>query len=123
MDKTLYKPIYYLEPQDIDDNGNLSHPFLQDKTVVCMIQANFCGYCTEAKPAFQAFAENNPDVVCVTIQGDSEAKEQLSNKIQAIKNGTFQGYPDYALFKNGKKVNRDIRGRDQRSLRAFANSV
>ena len=49
----LTKPIAYLTIKDFDSNGNLINPKLKDGKVIIMIQANFCGYCTIAKPAFQ----------------------------------------------------------------------
>ncbi len=45
----MKKPVYYLQRNDFDDNGNLIVPELRNKKVIIMIQANYCGHCTHAK--------------------------------------------------------------------------
>ena len=126
MSKYLNKPIAYLQDSDIDSVGNLINPKIQkNKPVILLIQANYCGYCTQAKPDFQKFANENTDkVFCVTIQGDPddtsmEGEKQLVSRLKNIK-PNFKGYPDYVLYINGKKVNKEITGRDIKSLEQFA---
>ena len=98
----LTKPVIYLEPKDFTSLGNLKH--FKDKICVIMVQANYCGYCNDAKPSFQKFAENNKNIVCLTIQGDDEKNSNsLSKIIQKIK-PSFQGFPDYILCKKGKYI-------------------
>ena len=111
----LTNPVIYLEPSDFTSNGVLKH--FKDTVCVIMVQANFCGHCTTAKPAFQAFAENNPHITCLTIQGDSDPK--INKIIQKIK-PTFEGFPDYFLMINGKRVNKNIEGRSVKDLKKFA---
>ena len=50
---TLRRPVGYLEASDFDEAGNLINPTLMNKPVLIMVQAEFCGYCTKAKPGFQ----------------------------------------------------------------------
>ncbi len=38
--KYFEKPVYYLQRNDFDDNGNLIVPELRNKKVIIMIQAN-----------------------------------------------------------------------------------
>ena len=114
----LLEPILYLEPNDFTSSGNLKH--FKTKTCVIMVQANYCGHCTTAKPEFQKFAQNNRSIPCLTIQGDGEdpnAKHMLK-LITTIK-PAFEGFPDYFLFKRGKFVDRDIKGRTEADLEQF----
>jgi thiol-disulfide isomerase/thioredoxin len=109
----LLDPILYLETKDFTPSGNLKH--FKNKTCVIMVQANYCGHCTSAKPEFQKFARNNQSVVCLTIQGDNK---EMVNLITSIK-PTFEGFPDYFLFKRGKFVNKEINGRTEADLEQF----
>lgn len=114
----LLNPILYLEPKDFTPSGNLKH--FKNKTCVIMVQANYCGHCTSAKPEFQKFARNNKSVVCLTIQGDGDdpKTKDMVNLITLIK-PAFEGFPDYFLFKRGKFVNKDIVGRTEADLEQF----
>lgn len=123
----LNGPVAYLEDVDFDMNGNFT-PKLRDDTgkykvidvnkpVVIMIQASWCGYCTKSKPAFQEFANRmNGKVLAATIQSDEQ--ENLMKKIKKI-DPNFQGFPSYVLYKNGKRVDKEINGRDVNSLIEF----
>ena len=108
----LLPPVLYLEPSDFTVNGDFKH--FKDKTCVIMIQANYCGHCTTAKPDFQKFAENNKSIPCLTIQGDKKMVD-LITKIKP----SFQGYPDYLLYKNGRLIEKEINGRTEASLEEF----
>ena len=114
----LLSPILYLESKDFTVSGTLKH--FKDKTCVIMVQANYCGHCTTAKPDFQKFAEKNKNVVCLTIQGDGDEPDvkKMVDLITKIK-PSFQGFPDYFLYKNGKFVDKEINGRTQASLEEF----
>jgi thiol-disulfide isomerase/thioredoxin len=119
MSSYLLNPILYLEIKDFTPSGNLKH--FKNKTCVIMVQANYCGHCTSAKPEFQKFAQNNKSVVCLTIQGDGgddPNNKDIVNLITTIK-PTFEGFPDYFLFKRGKFVNKDINGRTEADLEQF----
>ena len=119
---TLYHPVWYLENKDINSNGELV--VFPDKNVVVMLQTSWCPHCTNAKPAFQQFAEQYQDqIICATIQadGDTEDEKKLGKRIDQIV-PDFQGFPDYCLFVNGKRDgSRKIESRDLQGLVAFAN--
>ena len=120
MSKILYN-INYLEEQDVNPDGSLKSHVTKGKPTLVMVQGNFCGYCTQAKPAFQKYANNNKGkVLCATIQGDGEIKgeKELGSRLQKIKYG-FRGYPDYVKYKGGKKVPGEISGRTLEDLEKF----
>jgi len=121
--KYLYKPVAYLQASDFDSNGNLINPEIpKNVPVVVMVQANYCGFCSQAKPSFQKFAdENKGRVFCATIQGDGE--EEGETKIRENLNkfyDDFQGYPHYVLYKGGRRAPKQIRGRGVAELNEFA---
>ena len=123
--KYLNKPVGYLTITDFDQNGNLINPDIpKNKIVVIMIQANFCGYCTQAKPAFQEFGNNNNNVIALTIQGDGTEKgeKELSNILKKI-DPTFRGFPSYVAYKNGKYLKTHNGGRNLKDLELFVNSL
>ena len=123
MSKFLNYPIGYLQVTDFDANGNLINPNIpKDKKVLIMIQANFCGYCTKAKPDFQDLA-NEGDVMCLTIQADGEEKgeRELGEMLRTI-DPSFKGFPHYVLYRGGKRVATHEGGRTRADLRAFVNS-
>ena len=122
----LDSPIAYLQNDDFDSEGNITNKEIPDNIpIVIMLQANFCGHCTKAKPAFQDFANNNDKVFCATIQGDGNEKgeaelgKRLSNMYK-----DFKGYPTYIGYKNKKsKYKIHDGGRDKQSLNSFVNKL
>lgn len=122
----LQKPVAYLTDSDFDDNGNLINKKIpNDIPVVIMIQANFCGYCSHAKPAFQEFANKyEGKVFCATIQGDGTqpGEKELMKKIKKI-DPSFKGYPDYVGYKNGKLIKVHTGGRNVSDLETFVKSL
>ena len=122
----LNKPVAYLVESDFDNNGNLINPQIpRDKPVVIMLQGNFCGYCTQAKPAFQKFAESNKGMVfAATIQGDGKepGEQELSKKLNEFF-PDFEGFPTYIGYKNGKFVGVHHGGRSVEELEKFARSL
>jgi thiol-disulfide isomerase/thioredoxin len=123
MSKYLNKPIGYLEIDDFDSKGNLINSQIpKNIPVVIMAQASWCPHCTTSKPAFQEFADDNEGhVFCGTIQadGDRESEKALGKLIGKFKPG-FKGFPDYLLYKGGKRVNKEIKGRSAKDLVEFA---
>lgn len=86
-----------------------------------MAQATWCPHCTNAKPAFQEFAnKHNGKVFVATMQsdGDRPGEKGISALISKI-NPKFRGFPEYLLFMNGKFVPKEIKGRKVADLEAF----
>ena len=121
--KYLNDTVGYLQNSDFDNAGDIINPSIpKDIPVIIMIQGNFCGYCTQAKPAFKEFADRNRGkVFCATIQGDGKepGEKELGARIKTI-DPNFQGYPSYVKYMGGKRVSTDIKGRDMAALQAFA---
>ena len=120
------KPIGYLTDKDFDNNGNLITPELQDKIVIIMIKASFCGYCKMAMPAFQETANKNKKVTVffASIHGDGkeEGEKELNSRIKKI-DPSFRGFPAYCAYKNGKYIKSHDGGRTVNDLEKFLNSL
>jgi hypothetical protein len=121
MARYLERPVAYLERSDFTTDGNLSKP-LQRSPVFVMFHSNSCGYCTTAKPAFQALA-NEGIVQCMAVQGDGERETERSivpllPKIFENSPGGFRGYPSYMLFVDGKRVPY-VGARDKTAMKNF----
>lgn len=123
-DKYLYEPVAYLQNFDFDEEGNLiNQQLLGDKLVIVMIQADFCGHCSIAKPDFQDFAdaiaksEYSNKIIPATIQGDGkeEGEPELRNRLATIFK-EFRGFPSYALMYNGNFIKMHEGGRDSNSI-------
>lgn len=123
MTKFLARPVAYLTNDDFNTQGTITNSQIPNNIpVVVMLQANFCGYCTDAKPAFQAFAEKHiGKVFAGTIQGDGTepGEKELSKRLKTLKKD-FRGYPDYILFVGGKPVNKSMKGRSLKDLEDFS---
>ena len=120
--KYLDAPVAYLQDHDFDAQGNLIADIPRDIPTVVMLQAEFCGYCTQAKPAFQEFCNtHNGEVFCATVQSDGSepGEKELGKRLSKIIPG-FRGFPEYVLYKNGKRVDKKISGRSVADLKAFA---
>lgn len=119
----LTYPIAHLENHDFDQRGRLVNSDIPDDIpVVIMVQASWCGHCKSAKPAFQEFADIHAPhhVFAATIQadGERESEQVLSNRLTELK-PSFQGFPDYLLYKNGVRVAKNVSGRTVADLEAF----
>ena len=116
--------VAYLEESDFDTKGNLINPDIpHNKPVVVMMQASWCPHCKHATPDFDKFAElTKGKVFCATIQsdGDRESEKTLGKRIKETIKSNFRGFPDYALYKNGKRVDVEISGRSVEDLKKFA---
>lgn len=119
--KYLTYPVFYLEDSDFDDSGNLI-TIPADKTVFILFQSLRCYHCTEAKPAFLKFSQKNPDIMCGTIQADSEKMtKNFAGKINYIY-PDLVGFPSYILYHKGKKVIYDG-DRTVEDMEKFVNNV
>ena len=113
-------PVYYLEDEDVDSNGNIKAS--GGKPTVCMIQGLFCGYCTKAKPDFAKFAKNNPGVFVCTVQIDGNSSEKkLGERLKKLVSN-YEGVPSYFGSK-GVGIVEYNGGRDSESIENFANSL
>lgn len=117
------KNVAYMEDDDFDKDGNLINTEIPNNMpVVIMLQASWCPHCISAKPAFQEFADKyKGKVFCATIQsdGDRPSEKALGKRVDVIKPG-FRGFPDYALYKNRKYVDKQISGRGVQDLVVFS---
>jgi len=120
--KYLNKPVAYLVDTDFDEDGNIINSKIpKDIPVLLMIQANFCGHCTNSKPEFQKLAnENQNQIFCATIQGDGEEKgeKELGQRLSKIFPG-FRGFPEYMLYENGKFLKQHDGQRSSDVLKEF----
>jgi thiol-disulfide isomerase/thioredoxin len=119
--------VIFLEITDFN-NGILTYngrPF--PGKVLVMVQGDFCGYCTKAKPDFIKLANHHGattladnSVVFATIKIDGKTSEsELSKRLPEITGVNLQGVPAYLLFQNGKFVALHDGGRDAGSLKKF----
>lgn len=115
--------VAYLEDHDLDEKGNLiCKDIPRDMPVVIFINAAFCGYCRQAHPAFQEFADKmKGKVFCLSLQADGskDSEKALGKRIRNIIPG-FAGFPHYCLYYNGKLVDKEIKGRGVEDLIEFA---
>ena len=126
--------VAFLENQDFDgkdismnmirSKGKNSFGFDKNKhtKILVMVQANFCGYCTNAKPAFQDLAYEDNDIFCSTILGDGsrESEKSLRKRLPDIY-PDFKGFPHYCLHDNtGKRIKKNVNsGRSFKALKKF----
>jgi thiol-disulfide isomerase/thioredoxin len=97
MSEKILKNIPYLEPQDINpSDGSLNPDVCNNKPVVLMVQGNFCGWCTKAKPEVQKLADSGAVTVC-TVQSDGDANDQAANRNLGVVNKS-QGVPAFLLY-------------------------
>lgn len=116
MSKNLIE-IGYLEKSDFNPDMSLKSNVANGRQSLVMVQGNFCGYCTQAKPAFQSFAQHNKNVNSYTIQIDSE--KELANIIPKLYKG-YRGVPIYMKFSSdGRYISTHEGGRDEKSLHEF----
>ena len=119
--KYLNDNIYYLQMKDFDNKGKMISNIPSDKLVMIMIQSNFCGHCTVAKPEYKKFAdENMGNVICCTIQadGNEEGEKELSKILDKI-DDKFQGFPHYVVYRGGVKVATYEGNRNSKSMNEF----
>jgi thiol-disulfide isomerase/thioredoxin len=119
MSKNLIE-IPHLEDEDFDNSGKLKIQGL----VIVMIQGDFCGYCTQMKPAFQAFADKNKGkLTAATIKTDGNKSEKaLAGKMSKSIEG-YRGVPTIIGYKNGLFSGMHTGGRDIDSLQQFSDTL
>lgn len=113
--------VAYLEVEDINSDGSLKYYVGNGKPVVLMGQANFCGYCKQAAPAFEKFAKSNPNVVAAAIVSDGEASEKAAGQFFKKWDLKHRGVPAYFGFSSsGKYKGVHGGGRDVASIKTFS---
>ena len=105
----LHTPkILFLEDQDFDPSGSLKLSNNNLKTIICLIQGNFCHYCTSFKPMYRQLVEQDPDgCIFTTIQVDGQQGEQAlrsQERMTRILGFPMGGVPTVVKFRNGKVV-------------------
>lgn len=113
-------PVAYLEISDFSPDAKIVNPQLTQHPLFVMMQAGFCGFCVQAKPAFQQLAESNI-IKCATIQPDGErpSEKALQSMVSKIYPKQFQGYPSYVLIlPNGTSIAHEG-GREYEDLQRF----
>ena len=114
--------VAYLEGSDFTPNGELK--VLKGKPKVVMVQADYCGHCLNAKPAFKEAHDTINNVEFCTIRGDGGETEKQAMKYVKMNDPQFGGYPTYLVFdKNGKFISTYDGGRDLNSLRKLASEL
>lgn len=123
--------IVHLQSIDVEENGRLKTKEIgaDNKPVLCMIYASYCGFCTKAAPAFQEVHNLNRQkkvFLCAIQTDDKDVSVQKLMKYfpQILKNNgvQFNGVPTYVLYKNGK-WSEYKGGRDKSALQSFINSL
>lgn len=117
MDEFNNKKIYFLEKNDVE-NGKLKLDVTKGKITIVMCQGTFCGYCTQAKPAFIKLSEkfeNNVTFCTILIDG-TENEQELTSFIKEC-DPNYKGVPTYLFFKrDGTYISTHKTGRDVDSL-------
>ena len=119
--------VIFLEITDFN-NGVLTYngrPF--PGKVLVMVQGDYCGFCTKAKPDFIRLANDHGattlsdnSVVFATIKVDGKKSEsELSKRLPEITGEDLRGIPAYLMFQNGQFVGVHNGGRDAGSLKKF----
>lgn len=104
----------YLESSDFQ-GMRLKPEATGGRVTVVMLQALWCGYCTQAKDAYHKL-RNHPKICFATIQAD----DQKDIAMQIMKTKQLGGYPAYVAFDStGNLVGVHNGGRDEASLISF----
>lgn len=128
---TDFNYVYYLEDSDFEGNklvGFQRNPMFQNKPVICMAFADWCGYCKIAKPEYQKVANKIEEmknkqgdvpfyVACIKADGGSEGEQKLAKRLKDILPG-FRGFPHILKFEDGK-ASAGFEG--QRTMEGFMN--
>lgn len=118
------KNVPYLEQQDVNSDGSLKPHVGNGKACVVMVQGLFCGYCTQAKPAFENCSKQSKNVRFVTVQIDGGPSEKSAGNLITKNDSSYRGVPTYFGFNSqGKYVGTHTGGRDEQSLMNFASGL
>lgn len=112
--------VIHLDSSDFENGVLIFEGMPAQGSWICMVQGEFCHYCTEAKPEFlKAMKMVGDKTTFCTLQIDGGEKESKAN--QMLKNKMqYKGVPSFVLFKNGRPVALHQGGRDASSISKFA---
>uniref|UniRef100_A0A6C0EM34 Thioredoxin domain-containing protein n=1 Tax=viral metagenome TaxID=1070528 RepID=A0A6C0EM34_9ZZZZ len=124
MSKKYLVNVPYLEDSDFNPDNSLKPYVGNGKPVVVMCQGLFCGYCSQAKPAFEQFTHSSNNVIGATLQIDGGPSEKTASKRISMLDKSYRGVPTYLGFgSDGKFQKVHNGGRDLNALRSFAASL
>lgn len=115
----MLQNIYYLEIQDFNSDGSLKSYVNNGKPALLMAQGDYCGYCKQAKPAIQKFANENKNITVCTLLIDGSKSEQEAAKFLKHWDPSYIGVPTFVGFNSNGKFNsihslgRDVRAHIQ----------
>jgi hypothetical protein len=121
MSANVFMPnVKYLEITDITPDWKLK-PYVNDgKPAIVMVQGNFCGWCTKAKPDYARFQNNSKVAVCAIQSDGAESERELYKGLRNWDPEFSGGVPCYYLFNpDGSYNGKYSGGRDEQSLRTF----
>lgn len=104
----MHDNIYFLHDEALSADGRL----LLDtgKPVMVMVQADWCGHCKRAKPAYQQLADEcSSTVTCATVNAGSDSSDSEKALVKRL---GVRGFPTFLLYVNGVKKDIDIKSRD-----------
>jgi len=113
--------IAYLQNDAFDSSGNLTFP-TDNKPLLVMVKASWCGHCKTAAPGFQEFADKYSDkVICGCIRegdGQTPSEKELMGRLKDIMS-SFRGFPHFVLYVDGKPVNGTVSDRSVAGYKDF----
>lgn len=115
--------IAYLQNDAFDSSGNLTFS-TDNKPLLVMVKASWCGHCKTAAPGFQEFADKHSDkVICGCIrEGDgqtpSEKELMAPSRLKTVM-PAFRGFPHFVLYVNGKPVDGTVSDRSVAGYKDF----
>jgi thioredoxin 1 len=87
----------------------------QHQYVIVDCWAGFCGPCKRIAPAFEALANEYPQVFFLKM--DVEKFDDLANELE------ISGLPSFVIFKNGKQAHDTIEGANIDNVKKALNAV
>ena len=113
------KNVFYLEKQDVTPGGKIKKVVTKGKPTIVMVTADYCHYCTKAKPSFARLSEQTRGKFnCATIVMDGKQSEQALKPYLTQWDPNFRGIPTYFIFKETGSIDKVYSGaRDTKSLK------
>ena len=113
--------IAYLQNDALDSSGNLTFS-TDNKPLLVMVKASWCGHCKKAAPGFQEFADKYSDkVLCGCIRegdGQTPSEKELMGRLKELM-PSFRGFPHFVLYVDGKPVDGTVSERSVAGYKDF----